>query len=157
VRQAGQRPQVPIAIGIRLAWRSFQAVTSCSASSRICRSVARLGPKMALSPRKGVRGEGGESWSSRQSPDYPGREIRIGPRYYSIIEVCGIVDQFTDRLPERVFLKLRSYVHDYPDDILWADLAADPSYATAARCLRKMIERRTEDRKLREAWRRNLE
>ena len=90
------------------------------------------------------------------SPEYP-REIRIGPRYYSIIEVCGFVDQFTDRLPERVFLKLRSYTQDHPDGILWADLAADPSYATAARCLRKMIERRTEDRKLREAWRRNLE
>jgi hypothetical protein len=43
------------------------------------------------------------------SPEYPGREIRIGPRFYSIIEVCGFVDQFTDRLPERVFLKLRSY------------------------------------------------
>ena len=28
-------------IGIRLAWRSFQAVTSCSASSRIWRSIAR--------------------------------------------------------------------------------------------------------------------
>lgn len=91
------------------------------------------------------------------SPEYPGREIRIGPRYYSIIEVCGFVDQFTDRLPERVFLKLRLYTHDHPDGILWADLSADPSYATAARCLRKMIERRTEDRELREAWRRNLE
>ena len=91
------------------------------------------------------------------SPEYPGREIRIGPRNYSIIEVCGFVDQFTDRLPERVFLKLRSYIHDHPDGLLWPDLAADPSYATAARCLRKMIERRTEDRKLREAWRRNLE
>jgi len=88
---------------------------------------------------------------------WSGREIRIGPRFYSIIEVCGFVDQFTDRLPERVFLKLRSYTHDHPDGILWADLAADPSYATAARCLRKMIERRTEDRKLHEAWRRNLE
>jgi hypothetical protein len=91
------------------------------------------------------------------SPEYPGREIRIGPRYYSIIEVCGFVDQCTDRLPERVSLKLRSYVHDHPDGILCSDLAADPTYATAARCLRKMIERRTEDRKLREAWRRNLE
>ena len=28
-------------IGIRLAWRSFQAVTSCSASSRICGPRAR--------------------------------------------------------------------------------------------------------------------
>jgi len=91
------------------------------------------------------------------NPEYPERLIRIGPRFYSILEVCGFVGQFTDRLPERVFLKLRSYVRDYPDGILWADLAADPSYATAVRCLRKMIEHRTEDHKLREAWRRNLE
>jgi hypothetical protein len=141
--------------------------------------LSRLGPKKALSPREGVAC-GGRIMAQRSaeqiipldfaeafadavldyeiwSPGYPGREIRIGPRYYSVIEVCGFVDQFTDRLPERVFLKLRSYTHDHPDGVLWADLAADPSYATAARCLRKMIERRTEDRKLREAWRRNLE
>ena len=91
------------------------------------------------------------------SPEYPERLIRVGPCFYSILEVCGFVEQSTDRLPERVFLKLRAYTRDYPDSILWADLAADPSYATAARCLRKMIERRTEDHKLREAWRRNLE
>jgi hypothetical protein len=140
---------------------------------------SELSPKKALSPREGVASWGrimaqqsaeqiialdfAEAFADAVlvyeiwSPEYPGREIRIGPRYYSIIEVCGFVDQFTDRLPERVFLKLRTYVHDHPEGILWADLAADSSYATAARCLRKMIERRTEDRKLREAWRRNLE
>jgi hypothetical protein len=90
-------------------------------------------------------------------PEYPERLIRIGPRFYSIPEVCGFMERFTDRLPERVFLKLRTYVRDYPDGILWADLAADPSYATAVRCLRKMMERRTEDHKLREVRRRNLE
>jgi hypothetical protein len=77
------------------------------------------------------------------SPDYPERLIRIGSRFYSILEVCGFVDKFTDRLPERVFLKLRAYTRNYPDSILWADLAACPSYATAVQCLRKMIVRRT--------------
>jgi hypothetical protein len=91
------------------------------------------------------------------SPEYPERQIRIGPRFYSILQVCGFVDQFTDRLPERVFLKLRAYTRDYPDGTLRADLAAEPSYATAVRCLRKMIEWRTEDHNLREAWRRKLE
>jgi hypothetical protein len=47
------------------------------------------------------------------------------------------------RLPDKCDLKLRSYTRDYPDAKL-ADLAADPSYATAARGLRKMIDRRTE-------------
>jgi len=77
------------------------------------------------------------------TPEEPGRLIEIGPRSYSIVEVCGLVDQFTDRLPERVYLKLRSYMRDDADGK--ADLAADPSYATAVRCLRGMIERRTED------------
>ena len=83
------------------------------------------------------------------SPEEPGRLIDIGSQSYSIIEVCGFVDQFTDRLPERVYLKLRSHMHDYPDGKLKADLAADPSYATAVRCLRGMIERRTEEFKQR--------
>jgi hypothetical protein len=79
------------------------------------------------------------------TPEEPGRLIEIGSQTYSIVEVCGFVDQFTDRLPERVYLKLRSYMHDYRDGKLKADLAADPSYATAVRCLRGMIERRTEE------------
>jgi hypothetical protein len=120
----------------------------------------RLGPKKALSPSEGVacRGRIMAHQSAEQiipldfaeafadavlvyeiwNPEYPEHLIRIGPRFYSILEVCGFVDQFTDRLPERVFLKLRSYMRDYPDGILWADLAADPSYATAVRCLRKI-------------------
>jgi len=83
------------------------------------------------------------------TPEEPARLIQIGPRYYSIVEVCRFVDQFTDRLPERVYLKLRSYMHDDPDGKFKADLAADPSYATAVRCLRGMMERRTEDYKQR--------
>ncbi len=83
------------------------------------------------------------------TPEEPGRSIEIGSRSYSIVEVCGLVDQFTDRLPERVYLKLRSYMRDHADGKFKADLAADPSYATAVRCLRGMIERRTEGHKQR--------
>jgi hypothetical protein len=83
------------------------------------------------------------------TPEQPGRLIQIGSRYYSIVEVCGFVDQFTDRLPERVYLKLRTYMHDCPDGKLKSDLAADPSYATAVRCLREMMERRSEEQKQR--------
>jgi len=49
------------------------------------------------------------------TPAEPGRLIQIGSRSYSIIEVCRFVDQFTDRLPERVYLKLRSHLRDDPD------------------------------------------
>jgi hypothetical protein len=79
------------------------------------------------------------------TPEEPGRLIEIGSRSYSIVDVCGLVDQFTDRLPERVYLKLRSHMHDCPDGKLKADLAANPSYATGVRCLLSMIERRTKD------------
>ena len=34
------------------------------------------------------------------TPEEPGRLIQIGPRSYSIVEVCRLVDQFTDRLPD---------------------------------------------------------
>ena len=83
------------------------------------------------------------------TPEEPGRLIQIGSQAYSIVEVCGFVDQFTDRLPERVYLKLRSHMRAYPDGKLKADVAADPTYATAVRCLRVMIERRTEEYKQR--------
>ena len=83
------------------------------------------------------------------TPEEPGRLIQIGWQSHSIIEVCGFVDQFADRLPERVYLRLRSYMRDDPDGNLKADLAADPSYATAVRCLRAMMERRTEEFKQR--------
>jgi len=83
------------------------------------------------------------------TPEEPGRLIQIGSRSYSILEVCRFVDQFTDRLPERVYLKLRSYLRDDPDGKLKADLAADPSYATAVRCLRAMMQRRIKDHKQR--------
>jgi hypothetical protein len=52
-------------------------------------------------------------------------------------------------LPERVYLRLRSHLRDDPDGKLKADLAADPSYATAVRCLRAMMQRRNENRKQR--------
>lgn len=64
--------------------------------------------------------------------------------YYSISSVCDFVDRFTAPLPKRVLQRLRSYMQGHPDDDqLKAELDADPSYATGARCLRKMIERRT--------------
>jgi hypothetical protein len=113
--------------------------------------VAAVGAIMAEQPAEPIPPDFAEAFAYAVlvyeiwTPEEPGRLIQIGPRYYSIVEVCRFVDQFTDRLPERVYLKLRAYMHDYPDGKLKADLAADPSYATAVRCLRGMMERRTED------------
>jgi hypothetical protein len=76
------------------------------------------------------------------SPGQPEREIRIERSFFSITLICGLVEQFTDQLPEHVFSKLRSCMHDIPDGDLIVELAVNCSYATAARCLRRMIFRR---------------
>jgi hypothetical protein len=76
------------------------------------------------------------------SPGQPEREIRIERSFFSITLICGLVEQFTDQLPEHVFSKLRSYMQDIPDSDLIVELAVNCSYATGARCLRRMIFRR---------------
>ena len=76
------------------------------------------------------------------SPGQPEREIRIERSFFSITLICGLVERFIDQLPEDVFSKLRSYMHDIPDGDLIVELAVNCSYATAARCLRRMIFRR---------------
>jgi hypothetical protein len=78
-------------------------------------------------------------WSSEQN----GRVIPIKRRgFYSINSVCDFVHRFTAPLPKLVLQTLRSYMQNHPDDDkLKAELDADCSYATGARCLRKMMER----------------
>jgi hypothetical protein len=75
------------------------------------------------------------------SPEHNGRVIPIHRRgFYSISSVCDFVDRFTAPLPKRALQRLRSYMQGHPDDDqLKAELDADCSYATGARCLRKMI------------------
>jgi hypothetical protein len=76
------------------------------------------------------------------SPGQPDREIRIERSFFSITLICRLVEKFADQLPEQVFSKLRSYMHDIPDSDLIVELAVNCSYATAAQCLRRMIFRR---------------
>jgi hypothetical protein len=80
------------------------------------------------------------------SPDQNGRVIPIRRRgFHSINSVCDFVARSTDPLPKRVHQKLLSYMKGHPDDDrLRAELDADCSYATAARCLRKLMQRRTQ-------------
>jgi hypothetical protein len=77
-------------------------------------------------------------WSPGQS-EY---EIRIERSYFSMTSICGLVEQFSDQLPDHVFLELRSYMDHILDADLIVELAVNCSYATAARCLRRMIARR---------------
>ena len=76
-------------------------------------------------------------------PEHEGQQISIpGRDYHSIDAVCGLVDKFTDPLPEHVLEKLRSYMHDQPHGDLIAELLKRPTYATGAVCLRKLMGRR---------------
>jgi hypothetical protein len=77
-------------------------------------------------------------WSPGQSE----HEIRIERSFFSMTSICGLVEQFSDQLPDHVFLELRSYMDQISDADLIVALAVNCSYATAARCLRRMIARR---------------
>jgi hypothetical protein len=77
-------------------------------------------------------------WSSGQ----PEREISTGQTKFSMISICGLFDQFADELPRHVFDKLRSYMDPVSHSDLIVELAVNCSYATGARCLRRLIELR---------------
>jgi hypothetical protein len=77
-------------------------------------------------------------------PSHEGRKILIAGRgYFSIDVVCDVVSKFTgDALPEHVFEKLWSYMHDHPHGDLKAELRESPTYGVGATCLRRMMDRR---------------
>ena len=72
----------------------------------------------------------------------PEREISIGQTKFSMTAVCGLFDQFADELPQHIFDKLRSYMALPSHSDLIVELAVNCSYATGARCLRRLIELR---------------
>jgi hypothetical protein len=78
------------------------------------------------------------------SPGQPEPEISIGQTKFSMTAVCGLFDQFADELPQQVFDKLRSYMDPVSHSDLIVELAVNCSYATGARCLRRLIELRKE-------------
>jgi hypothetical protein len=78
------------------------------------------------------------------SPGQPEPEISIGQTKFSMTAVCGLFDQFADELPQHVFDKLRSHMDVVSHSDLIVELALNCSYATGARCLRRLIELRKE-------------
>jgi hypothetical protein len=72
----------------------------------------------------------------------PEREISIGRSKFSMTAVCGLFDQIADELPQHLFDKLRLYMDVVSHSDLIVELAVNCSYATGARCLRRLIELR---------------
>ncbi len=79
-------------------------------------------------------------------PRHEGRQIVVGATYLQLMEVCELVAHYDDALPEQVFNKLRSFMHDIPHGRLIAALEAQRTYAVGAFCLRKMMEGRSDRR-----------
>ena len=76
-------------------------------------------------------------------PTNEGQLIPLAGRYYTIGEVCDSVSQFVDdRLPEPVFNRLLSYMHDQPHGAQKARLLDSPTYGVGAICLREDMDRR---------------
>jgi hypothetical protein len=76
------------------------------------------------------------------SPDMPDQPlVRVGVKARSIREVCDLVADFDDRLPENVHADLWAQIHMGSED-LKAELSESQTYATAARCLRELVDRK---------------
>ena len=75
----------------------------------------------------------------------PEPEISIGRSKFSMTAVCELFDQIADDLPQHVFDKLRLYMDVVSHSDLIVELAVNCSYATGARCLRRLIELRKEE------------
>jgi hypothetical protein len=68
------------------------------------------------------------------------RKIDFHGKWFSIETVCDLAG-FEDKLPDMVFEKLRSFIHDVPDKELIVRIEASPSYASGAWCLKKLTLR----------------
>ena len=80
-----------------------------------------------------------EFWTPRH-PDE--QALSVNHQCYSIAAVCGLLDKFSDPLPDNVLRALLSYIDESHGD-LRVKLAATPTYATGAQCLLKLMQNRT--------------
>jgi hypothetical protein len=76
------------------------------------------------------------------NPALPEPEICIGDRPYALSTICGLVDEFHDRLAEDIFDRLMSYLREIRYTLLRQRLVAEHSYAAAGQCFLRLIEDR---------------
>jgi hypothetical protein len=69
-------------------------------------------------------------------------EVPLRDRRYALSAVCGLVDDFHDRLTEDIFDRLMSYLREIRYTLLRQKLVAEHSYATAGQCFLRLIEDR---------------
>ena len=74
------------------------------------------------------------------NPALPEPEVPVGDRHYAPSAVCGLVDDFHDRLPQDIFDRLMSYLREIRYTLLRQKLVAEHSYAAAGQCFLRLIE-----------------
>jgi hypothetical protein len=69
-------------------------------------------------------------------------EVPFRDRHYALSAMCGLVDDFHDRLAEDIFDRLMSYLREIRYTLLRQRLVAEHSYAAAGQCFLRLIEDR---------------
>ena len=75
-------------------------------------------------------------------PSLPEPMVRIAGTRHSMTAMCGLVDEFNERLPDDVFDRLMIYMRDIRYTLLRQKMVAEHSYAVAGRCFLRLIEDR---------------
>jgi len=78
-------------------------------------------------------------YQSSWSPAVHGREVSINRKSYKISQVCDVVSDYTDNLPDDLLVRLLDAM-DLRYAKLKDDLAQQPTYQVGAICLRRLIE-----------------
>jgi hypothetical protein len=81
------------------------------------------------------------------TPLLPERLVTIDDRFFTMSEVCGLVDKFHDTLPISTFERLSRYLAEHSQlrdslELAQIHLELDRTYSSAANCFRKLIESR---------------
>jgi hypothetical protein len=76
------------------------------------------------------------------TPSLPEPMVRLGETCHSMSAVCGLVDEFIERLPDDVFDRLMTYMRDIRYTLLRQKMVAEHSYAAGGRCFLRLIEDR---------------
>jgi hypothetical protein len=76
------------------------------------------------------------------NPGLPEPEVTLRDRVYAVSALCGLVDEFHDRLAEDIFDRLMAYLREIRYTLLRQRLVADHSYAAAGQCFLRLIEDR---------------
>ena len=74
------------------------------------------------------------------TPLLPERLVTIDDRFFTMSEVCSLVDKFRDALPKPASDQLSGYMAEYTQ--LRGRLERDQTYSTGAKCFRQLIEHR---------------